>query len=106
MMMALPMVSFAQDNTWEQVQVVENDAKYLVGAVPEKDGHVIFQTTINAPGKNADEIFSLLQEDLLRLTKEPNQIEQSRLSLADKSTGKLVGQYQEWLVFKNKPLFS
>ena len=32
MMMALPMVSFAQDNTWEQVQVVENDAKYLVGA--------------------------------------------------------------------------
>ena len=104
MMMALPMVSFAQDNTWEQVQVVENDAKYLVGAVPEKDGLVIFQTTINAPGKNADEIFSLLQEDLLRLTKEPNQIEQSRLSLADKSTGKLVGQYQEWLVFKNKPL--
>ena len=38
------------------------------------------------------------------MTKEPNQIEQSRLTLEDKDNNKLVASYQEWLVFKNKPL--
>ena len=103
-MMLIPMASMAQDNTWEQPQVTNNDAKYLVGAVPEVDGRVVFQTTISAPGKTAAQIFDLLNADLQKMTKEPNQIEQSRVSLADAATGELVGQFQEWLVFKNKPL--
>ena len=103
-MMLIPMASMAQDNTWEQPQVTNNDAKYLVGAVPEVDGRVVFQTTISAPGKTAAQIFDLLNADLQKMTKEPNQIAQSRVSLADAATGELVGQFQEWLVFKNKPL--
>lgn len=103
-MMLIPMASMAQDNTWEQPQVTNNDAKYLVGAVPEVDGRVVFQTTISAPGKTAAQIFDLLHADLKKMTQEPNQIEQSRVSLADAATGELVGQFQEWLVFKNKPL--
>ena len=103
-MMLIPMASMAQDNTWEQPQVTNNDAKYLVGAVPEVDGRVVFQTTISAPGKTAAQIFDLLNADLQKMTKEPNQIEQSRVSLADAAPGELVGQFQEWLVFKNKPL--
>ncbi len=103
-MMLIPMASMAQDNTWERPQVTNNDAKYLVGAVPEVDGRVVFQTTISAPGKTAAQIFDLLNADLQKMTKEPNQIEQSRVSLADAATGELVGQFQEWLVFKNKPL--
>ncbi len=103
-MMFLPMTSFAQDNTWEQAQVVDNTSKYLVGAVPEVDGRVTFQTTISAPGKTAAQIYALLREDMQKMTKEPNQIEQSRISLEDADKGEIVGQYQEWLVFKNKPL--
>lgn len=103
-MMLIPMASMAQDNTWERPQVTNNDAKYLVGAVPEVDGRVVFQTTISAPGKTAAQIFDLLHADLKKMTQEPNQIEQSRVSLADAATGELVGQFQEWLVFKNKPL--
>jgi colicin import membrane protein len=103
-MMCLPMTSFAQDNTWEQVQSNEITSKYLVGAVPEVDGRVTFQTTISAPGKTAAQIYDILRKDMQMLTKEPNQIEQSRVSLEDANKGEIVGQYQEWLVFKNKPL--
>ena len=103
-MMCLPMTSFAQDNTWEQVQSNEITSKYLVGAVPEVDGRVTFQTTISAPGKTAAQIYDILRKDMQMLTKEPNQIEQSRVSLEDANKGEIVGQYQEWLVFKNNPL--
>lgn len=103
-MMCLPMTSFAQENTWEQVQSNEITSKYLVGAVPEVDGRVTFQTTISAPGKTAAQIYDILRKDMQMLTKEPNQIEQSRVSLEDANKGEIVGQYQEWLVFKNKPL--
>ena len=104
MMLSMPLVISAQDNTWEQVQQNNLDQKYLVGAVPEVDGHVVFSTTINAPGKSAQQIYDVLHDELLKMTKEPNQIEQSRITRDDKDAHKLVASYQEWLVFKNKPL--
>lgn len=104
MMLTIPLTIAAQDNTWEKAQVNNQDQKYLVGAVPEVDGHVVFSTTINAPGKNAQQIYEMLHKELVAMTKESNQIEQSRLTLEDKDNNKLVASYQEWLVFKNKPL--
>ena len=39
------------------------------------------------------------------MTTEPNQFEQSRITLSDDQNYKqIVASYQEWLVFKNKPL--
>ncbi|UKK54851.1 DUF4468 domain-containing protein [Prevotella sp. E2-28] len=104
MMLAMPMVIAAQDNTWEQVQINQQDQKYLVGAVPEVNGQVVFSTTINAPGKNAQQIYDILHKELQTMTQEPNQIEQSRLTLEDKDNHQVVASFQEWLVFKNKPL--
>ena len=104
MMLAMPLAIAAQDNTWEQVQVNSQDQKYLAGAVPEVDGHVVFTKTINAPGKSAKQIYELLRKDLQVMTKEPNQIEQSRLTLEDADNNRVVASFQEWLVFKNKPL--
>lgn len=104
MMLAMPMAIAAQDNTWEQVQINQQDQRYLVGAVPEVNGQVVFSTTINAPGKSAQQIYDLLHKDLLAMTQEPNQIEQSRLTLEDKDNHQVVASFQEWLVFKNKPL--
>lgn len=104
LMTLLPMAAVAQDNSWEQTQYDNADTRYLVGAVPEVDGRVVFSTTIQAPGKSASQIYDLLRADMEKLTKESNQFEQSRISYEDKEKGQIIGNYQEWLVFKNKPL--
>ncbi len=108
LLFAIPLSAAAQDNTWEQQPVSATagslDAKYLVGAVPEVDGHVVFETTIQAPGKTQAQIYDIVHEELLRMTREPGQLEQSRLTIEGRDSGLVVGSYQEWLVFKNKPL--
>ena len=104
-MMFLSLTVSAQDNTWEMQTVTNTDQKYLAGAVPEENGKVVFKTTIKAPGKSKQQIFDLLLKDMTSMTQEPNQFEQSRISLADEQGhNQIVGSYQEWLVFKNKPL--
>ena len=66
-LMCLPMTMTAQ-NTWE-IQKNENgvaanpDAKYLTGAVPVADGKVVFETTIEAPGKSAEQIYQTLRRE-------------------------------------------
>lgn len=112
MMVALPMAATAQ-NTWEMPEEeemaektvkVNPDAKYLAGAVPTVDGKVVFSTTVNAPGKSANEIYSILKKYMLRMTKEKNQFETSCLSIQDSVNHILAGVYQEWLVFKSSGL--
>lgn len=112
MMIALPMAATAQ-NTWEMPEEeemaektvkVNPDAKYLAGAVPTVDGKVVFSTTVNAPGKSANEIYSILKKYMLRMTKEKNQFETSSLSIQDSVNHMLAGVYQEWLVFKSSGL--
>lgn len=108
-MMCLPMMAGAQ-NTWEQAEgdvtgkVVNPDQKYLVGAVPVVDGKVVFTTTIDAPGKSADQIYGIILDYMKKMTTEPNQFEQSRIVMNDSVKKEICGSYQEWLVFKNKPL--
>lgn len=112
MMLALPMAATAQ-NTWEmpeEEEVAEKtvkvnpDAKYLAGAVPTVDGKVVFSTTLKAPNKSANEIYSILKKYMLRMTKEKNQFETSSLSIQDSVNHMLAGVYQEWLVFKSSGL--
>lgn len=106
--MCLPMTMTAQ-NTWE-IQKNENgvaanpDAKYLTGAVPVADGKVVFETTIEAPGKSAEQIYQTLRKCLNDMTKEENQFEQSRIVLTDSVSHQIVASYQEWLVFKSTAL--
>lgn len=107
-LMCLPMTMTAQ-NTWE-IQKNENgvaanpDAKYLTGAVPVADGKVVFETTIDAPGKSAEQIYQTLRKCLNDMTKEENQFEQSRIVLTDSVSHQIVASYQEWLVFKSTAL--
>ena len=107
LLMALSLTIQAQDNTWErpnETVQANSDKKYLAGAVPEVDGKVTFQTTIKAPGKKAKQIYDILLDLMQKQTKEPGQFEQSRVTMTDDDQLMLVGNYQEWLVFKNKPL--
>ena len=79
------------------------DLKDLAGAVPVEDGKVCFHTVINAPGKSANDIYQALGTYLYHMTKESNQI-RSQLTIADYQKYLLVGDFEEWLVFKDKAL--
>ena len=80
------------------------DQKYLVGAVPLVDGRVLFEKEISAPGKSAAQVFSIVEAYMTKMTTQKNQFEQSHITLRDTLKTTVNGAYQEWLVFKNKPL--
>lgn len=109
-LMAMPLIASAQDNTWERIEqaqvVKENpDAKYLVdGAVPVVDGVVCWQTTINAPGKTAKQIYDILYKQMDKMVNEPNQIANSAIVQDEKEKHELGAIFHEWLVFKNSTL--
>ena len=107
MMMCLPLSTMAQ-NTWEKPEASASNAnpdkKYLVGAVPVVDGKVVFHTVVNAPGKSASQVYDIVKAYLVKMTKEENQFEQSRIILDDSVRYEVAGSYQEWLVFKSTPL--
>ena len=106
--LSLPLGVAAQNNTWEMPEQgatkTNPDQKYLAGAVPVVDGKVVFHTVIDAPGKSASQVADIVRAYLLKMTKEENQFEQSRILLADTTTHQIVANFQEWLVFKSTAL--
>ena len=110
LLLLVPMTLWAQDNTWERPEVDEQaeaakvqenlNAKYLKGAVPEVDGKVVFTKHINAPGKSAAQIYDILHQYLEKMTKEKNQLENSKLVTEDTKKHELAAGFEEWLVFK------
>ena len=112
---AMPLGLWAQDNTWElpeeEQQVEETtleakinpNAKYLRGAVPEIDGKVVFSKTIEAPGKSAAQIYTILHDYMVKMTKASNQIN-SRVVVEDSVNHELGDSFEEWLVFKKSAL--
>ena len=111
LLLLVPMTLWAQDNTWERPEVDEQaeaakvqenlNAKYLRGAVPEVDGKVVFTKHIDAPGKSAAQIYDILHQYLEKMTKEKNQLENSKLITEDPQKHELAASYGEWLVFKS-----
>jgi colicin import membrane protein len=106
-LMCLPL-GLAAQNTWEMPEEtagnINPDQKYLAGAVPVVDGKVTFHTVIDAPGKSADQVFDIVRKYMVKMTTEGNQLEQSRIVIADSVKHEVVGSYQEWLVFKSTAL--
>ena len=101
---------WAQDNTWERPEVEETevskevkDAKYLKGAVPEVNGKVVYSTSINAPGKTADEVFDIVKTYLVKMTGEKNQ-QAASLVVDNKEKHELGATFNEWLVFKSNSI--
>ena len=111
MLMAMPMMSAAQDNTWERVEQASfgnanPDAKYLAeDAVPMVDGKVCWQTVIDAPGKTASQIYDILLAQLNKMVTEENQLfEKSKVAIQDQTNHQLGATFHEWLVFKSTAL--
>jgi colicin import membrane protein len=109
-LLALPLTMAAQDNSWERIEqeptTKENrDAKYLVpNAVPEVDGIVCWETTLQAPGKTASQIYDILLAQMEKMTTEPNQIANSNVAIQNADKHEIGAVYHEWLVFKSAAL--
>lgn len=111
LLMAMPLMAAAQDNTWERIESApaestNPDAKYLAeNAVPMVDGRVCWQTTISAPGKSAQQIYDILLAQLNKMVNEENQLlERSKVAIQDQAKHQLGATFHEWLVFKNTAL--
>ena len=111
LLIALPMLASAQDNTWERIEQApvskENpDARYLLeNAVPVVDGKVLWEATIQALGKSAQQIYDILLGQMEKMVKEPNQIEgKSHVVIKEPETHRLGASFNEWLVFKSSAL--
>lgn len=106
-LIAMPLMAAAQDNTWERIEQepVDSsnpDAKYLApNAVPEVDGIVCWETIIDAPGKSASEIYDIILAQMEKMVNEPNQIANSAVAVKDKEKYELGAVFHEWLVFKS-----
>lgn len=110
---ALPVSMWAQENNWEiaeeeqqeavQPEKVNPDEKYLRGAVPLVDGKVVFSKTIKAPGKSADQIYTILHDYIEKMTKASYQIH-SLFVVEDTENHKIGATFEEWLVFKKAAL--
>ncbi len=109
----IPLSLWAQDNSWErpeeeekaaEVVKVNPNAKYLRGAVPVVDGNVVFSKTVKAPGKNAQQIYSIIKGYMQKMLKEKNQI--NSMLVMDDSTGysEIGGRFEEWLIFKKNAI--
>ena len=111
LLMAMPLIAAAQDNTWERIETTSTestnpDAKYLVeGAVPVVDGKVCWQKVIDAPGKSAQQIYDILLAQLNKMVNEENQLmERSKVPIQDQANHQLGATFHEWLVFKSTAL--
>ena len=111
LLMAMPLMAAAQDNTWERIEQApaestNPDAKYLAeNAVPMVDGKVCWQKVIEAPGKSAQQIFDILLAQLNKMVNEENQLmERSRVAIQDQANHQLGATFHEWLIFKNTAL--
>lgn len=82
----------------------KDDSKYLVGAVPEVNGQVLFQQTFAVEGKSKQEIFNVMKTYLHNLMKEDCQMKGTKMNVEDAETGILVARFEEWMIFKKKPL--
>lgn len=79
----------------------DNANKYLTGAVPMKNGIIVFEKEYKVPGKNKAEIFNNLKNFVQKkLIKGENSLEQSRIIESDSIKGTLAASIEENLYFK------
>lgn len=115
----IPMLSMAQNNTWEvpQQQTPKetkatkaekkadkpektDDPKYLAGTITtDADGKIVFSLDYDCPRLSAEEIYNRMYVLLDTLTKEDNQLPGSKIAIVNKAQHKIVATFKENLVF-------
>ena len=85
-----------------QEQEEKDDSYYLVGAVPEVGGKVVFTKEFTIPGMSAEEIYTRVHPWMdKRLKQNENN---SRILISNKDKGVVAGTGTEWLIFKKTAL--
>lgn len=80
------------------------DEKYLAGAVPEVDGHVVFTLSKDVPGESANEIYQKLYniiDEFVKETKADGLQPESRIAAVNKEDHIIAARMKEWLVFSS-----
>ncbi len=121
LLMMSPLVSMAQNN-WVMPQTnkpeetaskvkkaKDNDKKdkdlpYLAGAVPEKDGKVVFSRTFDTNGMPGKQAFDIVYKELENLASGENQTNKSKIAMYNEGKDSIVATFCEWLVFSDKLL--
>ena len=77
---------------------------YLAGAVPEKEGKVVFELKEPISDINANELYKRIYAILDRLAHDDHQAGNSRIVLVNESEHTIAARYEEWLVFSQNIL--
>ena len=72
------------------------------GAVPVKNGVVIFEKEFKAQGKSKQQIYDSLLVFTMNIIESEDQLPQSRITKADPATGTITANFEENLYFKRK----
>lgn len=98
MFLALPMAMKA-DSAKEK----KDDTRYLVGAVPEVEGKVVFSKEFQIPGMSQAQIYDTMTKWMDERLKE-NKNTDSRIVFSDEVKGTIAGIGEEWIVFHSSAL--
>ncbi|WP_321424767.1 DUF4468 domain-containing protein [uncultured Bacteroides sp.] len=80
----------------------ENSKNYLTGAVPEKEGKVVFSKEFNLSGLSQDQVFDKMMDWMGKRLKKNNNT--SRVIYSDKEKAILAGYGEEYIIFKSNSL--
>ena len=93
--LCLPALTFAKGD----------DTKYLLGAVPEVDGIITFQKSINAPGKSQAQVYQAISRYIENeLIGKGIKGLRTRTISDGKEDGIIVARIEEYMIFKKKAL--
>lgn len=82
------------------------DSKYLAGAVPEENGMVIFRKSFRVPGKSQQDVLAGVKDFVVNdLVGKGIEGLRTRVISDGQEGGLVVARVEEWMVFKNKPLY-
>lgn len=81
----------------------KDDTRYLVGAVPEVDGKVVFSKEFQIPGMSQAQIYETMLKWMTERLKENKNIE-SRVVFSNEEQGTIAGVGEEWIVFSSSAL--
>ncbi len=82
-----------------------DDSKYLAGAVPEKDGLIVFTKSFRVPDKTEQQIHDVLYTWADALVKQSIPAPGNYARVMEDSTDSIVVRVCEWMVFKKKALY-
>ena len=82
------------------------DSKYLTGAVPEENGMVVFRKSFRVPGKSQQDVLAGVKDFVVNdLVGKGIEGLRTRVISDGQEGGLVVARVEEWMVFKNKPLY-